>query len=364
MRHGFLEQLRCPDCGSGFTLEARAGRGPITREGVLKSPCGRVAPVIDGVPRLLPAGLASTLPSEHPAFYARHPDLRPPQTDDPPPDTLRTLRAFGDEWQRFPDLVNVHEQIFRWYFEDFAPAQWRGLRVLDAGCGMGRWLHFAQRSGARIVGMDISAAVDVAARREGDSADFVQADLRYPPFSNGAFDLVYCLGVLHHLEQPLEGVRALARLVRPGGELRFYVYRTFEDEPLWKRALFRGVTALRSLTTRLPYPAVHFVAFSISVVATILFLWPRKTLRRWRLGDRLSIGLPLVHYVDVPFSMLVAEQFDRLVAPLERRFRRQDVEEWVREIGFRDIAVLSGLGWRVAARRPDAKGREPAGDAQ
>ncbi len=54
-----------------------------------------------------------------------------------------------------------------------------------------------------------------------------------------SFDLVYSLGVLHHLEDPLAGVRALAKLVRPGGELRLYVYRTLEDEPWWKRAALR-----------------------------------------------------------------------------------------------------------------------------
>ena len=176
--------------------------------------------------------------------------------------STRTLHAFGDEWQRFPELLDVHRRIFDWYFEGPEPVRWKGLRVLDAGCGMGRWLHFALEKGAEIVGMDVSPAIDVAAAREGDKADFVQADLRWPPFPPESFDLVYSLGVVHHLEDPLPGVRALAKLVRPGGELRLYVYRTLEDEPWWKRLLFRVVTGLRQITTRLPYPAVH--AFSCS----------------------------------------------------------------------------------------------------
>jgi len=42
--------------------------------------------------------------------------------------------------------------------------------------------------------MDVSAAVEVAAQREGAGADFVQADLRSPPFAAESFDLVYSFG--------------------------------------------------------------------------------------------------------------------------------------------------------------------------
>ena len=49
--------------------------------------------------------------------------------------------------------------------------------------------------------------------------------------------------------------------------------------------------------------------------------------------------------------MLVAEQFDRLVAPIEGRFRKDEVEAWIRENGLDVIAVLPGLGWRVIGRR-------------
>ena len=60
----------------------------------------------------------------------------------------RTQALFGDEWQRFPELLRVHADIFRWYFEGDGRVAWTALRVLDAGCGMGRWLHFARESGA------------------------------------------------------------------------------------------------------------------------------------------------------------------------------------------------------------------------
>jgi SAM-dependent methyltransferase len=354
MKRAFAAALRCPACGGGLALEAEPGHGEQrenVEEGVLRSSCGRRYPVIAGVPRMLPDEVASTLVAAHPDFFRRHPDLSPAISSSSSV-SLRTLRLFGDEWQRFPELVSVHARIFDWYFAPAGGVRWPGRHVLDAGCGMGRWLHFARRAGAEVVGMDVSPAIDVAARREGEAADFVQADLRSPPFPPGSFDLVYSLGVVHHLEDPAAAVQSLARLVRPGGELRLYVYRSLEEETAPRRALLAAVTSVRRVTTRLPPFALHAFAWTVAAVAAVLFLAPRRALRRWPAAERATRGLPLVQYADVPFRMLVAEQFDRFGAPLEGRYRREEVESWLREAGLGGIAVVPELGWRAVGRKP------------
>jgi SAM-dependent methyltransferase len=350
VREALLEVLCCPSCRGRLELEAWEKVGPAVQEGALRCACGGRWPIVKGVPRLLPAGLMVEVASRHADFFRRHPELQPTAAGEAPPVTRRTLASFGDEWTRFPELFPEHERIFEWYFEGPAPVPWAGLRVLDAGCGMGRWLHFAAARGASVVGLDLSAAIDVAAARGGDEAEFVQADLRSPPLADGSFDLVYSLGVLHHLEDPRPGVRALARLVRPGGELRLYVYRTLDDEPWFRRALLGAVSQIRKATTRVPFSALHAFSAMVSAVATGAFLLPRRALRRWAWGERLTRGLPLVHYQDVPFRMLVAEQFDRFSAPLEGRHRREEVESWLRDAGLQVTAVLPGLGWRAVAR--------------
>jgi SAM-dependent methyltransferase/uncharacterized protein YbaR (Trm112 family) len=351
LRREFLQALRCPGCGGGFALSRDQGDDARVQEGLLASDCGLHFPVIAGIPRILPADQAHTLADTHRDFFTRHPDLAPPERPDMRSVSVATLRTFGDEWQRFPELFQAHERIFDWYFEG-APVEWKGLRTLDAGCGMGRWLHFARRAGAEIVGMDVSPAIDVAVRRDGDHADFVQADLRWPPFAPSTFDLVYSLGVLHHLEAPVDGVRMLAQLVRPGGQLRLYVYRSLAEEGPARRALLGAVTAARQVTVRLPYPVLHVVSWSVAALATPLFLWPRRALRGFALGDRATRRLPLVQYADVPFRMLVAEQFDRFGAPIEHRHTRVEVQQWMTAVGVDIVDVLPGLGWRVIGRRP------------
>jgi ubiquinone/menaquinone biosynthesis C-methylase UbiE len=98
-----------------------------------------------------------------------------------------------------------------------------GMRVVDAGCGTGEaieWLSEQVRPGGAVVGLDLAVAHAVAARRSA-AADtlIVQGDLLHAPFAAANFDLVWCANTIHHLREPLAGMGALARLLRPGGRI-------------------------------------------------------------------------------------------------------------------------------------------------
>lgn len=92
-----------------------------------------------------------------------------------------------------------------------------GMRVLDAGCGTGEalaWLGAEVGPSGTVVGMDLALAHTVAASEAGHA---VQADLLAPPFMGAAFDAIWSVNVINHLRSPLEGIRVLAALLRPGG---------------------------------------------------------------------------------------------------------------------------------------------------
>ena len=79
----------------------------------------------------------------------------------------------------------------------------------------------AARHGARVVGVDLSSAVEKAkALCEGYPAvSIVQADLTRLPLAEGVFDLAFSIGVLHHGPDPRGAFREVARRVKPGGRL-------------------------------------------------------------------------------------------------------------------------------------------------
>ena len=123
--------------------------------------------------------------------------------------------ATNDRWPLTPDVLAALGPLLR------RP----GVRVLDAGCGGGKWgFYLAERfPEARIMGIDFSSAVAGAeARRLRDPGRwprlaFLRADVGNLPFRDGAFDVILSLGVLGHLEDPRPAARETARLLAPGG---------------------------------------------------------------------------------------------------------------------------------------------------
>lgn len=106
-----------------------------------------------------------------------------------------------------------------------------GPDILVAGCGTGKPLiEFARRfTEARITGIDLSAASLAYAARKADEAGLggialAQADILGMDKWPGRFDIVDACGVLHHMEDPLEGWRVLCGLLRPGGLMRIGLY--------------------------------------------------------------------------------------------------------------------------------------------
>jgi ubiquinone/menaquinone biosynthesis C-methylase UbiE len=97
-------------------------------------------------------------------------------------------------------------------------------RILDAGCGNGRYTRFLLREAdadAFITGFDLSQHMLRRARRrlKSDRVGQVAADLTRLPYPDAYFDAIVCGWVLEHLPDPRPGLRELARVLQPGGKL-------------------------------------------------------------------------------------------------------------------------------------------------
>jgi SAM-dependent methyltransferase len=99
--------------------------------------------------------------------------------------------------------------------DSFSPLS--GRRVLDLGCGKGRFSRALAERGAKVVGLDLSAAMLLAA----PDIDRVRASARKLPFGPASFDAVMAVEVFEHLApRSLDEVCCeVRRVLRPGGTL-------------------------------------------------------------------------------------------------------------------------------------------------
>jgi SAM-dependent methyltransferase len=322
-----VEDLVCPICSDPLRLEG-GGEEDVESGWLVCDGCGRNWAIRDGVPRLVP------------------PDLGAQQRD--------TASAFGWQWQHFAEFHPEFEEQFLDWLDPIDPEFFAGKRVLDAGCGTGRHAFLSARFGAReVVAVDLSSAVDAArANLAGLGAvHVVQGDLLRLPLRTaergGGFDLIYSIGVLHHLPDPHAGFRALLPFLRPGGTIAVWLYG-HENNGFVRHA----VEPLRRATTRMPRSALRAVAWPLSLG----FHGLAKGVYR-PLGDsRLRQALPLDEYMtsvaDFSFRQNYGIVFDQLSAPTAAYIRKEELEHWFADSGLTDVRISHrhGNSWRGSGR--------------
>jgi SAM-dependent methyltransferase len=211
--------LACPRC-AGELREAPGALGC--------DRCRRTFPVRDGI-----AALCEPLDAAGAALRAFYAEA--PFPGYPPGDGYAALRARAGR-SEFARLLD----------EAIDP----DADVLEVGCGTGQMSLYLATGGRRVVGADLTRASlelgAAAARRYGLArVRFVETDLRRPGLRPGAFDVVYCSGVLHHTPDPRAALGAVARLVRPGGTLVLGLYNAYARIPHRLRRAVARLTRFR-----------------------------------------------------------------------------------------------------------------------
>ena len=255
----------------------------------------------------------------------------------------RTAESFAYEWQRFGAHRDEWAKNFRDYLRPLGEEWFAGKRILDVGTGSGRHSARAAALGARVVAIDLGDSIDVARRNLPDDVLTVQADAEDLPLAEGAFDLVMSIGVLHHLPDPERALRSLVPYLRPGGALHVYLY--WWPEIGWHRAVLRGVERVRAVTVRMPHRLLHALCYPLAALLFAGAVLPYRHGRKRRRTRALAARLPLKTYADYPFGVCVNDQFDRLSAPLERRYDAEEVRRMLERAGLEDIQVLPNHGW-------------------
>jgi len=260
----------------------------------------------------------------------------------------RTADAFATSWNNLPQgSVYTEGQVADW-FAPLAPADFRGRRVLEMGCGNASLMvHVARWGPAQLDGIDLGSSVDSARRNLAASGaqrwSVEQADL--VSFTSSGYDLVYSIGVLHHLDRPEAGFGAVLRNVRGGGRFHCWVYAREGNG-----VVIALVDPLRRVASRLPWWLTKYGLATPLVFPYYLYAILLRALPRWGWLR----AAPLYDYslwiAQREFAFFRHVAFDQLVTPRTVYLARATLEKWLQDPrivpGSTYLVMRNGNSWK------------------
>lgn len=263
---------------------------------------------------------------------------------------IKTAQAFATSWNNLPTgSTYTYDQFIDW-MQPIDEIFVKGKRVLELGCGnasLMMWLATWQPY--YIEGIDLGDSVTSAEKNmkmtHYDNCKVIQKDLtKYR--SSKKFDLVYCIGVLHHLKDPYKGFTAVIENTKSGGKFHCWVYAKEGNE-----FVIRIVDPLRKVVSRFPWWVTKY--FIATPLAMLFYLYTNFI--KLFSDSEFAKKLPMYNYANwiskrnYLFHRHVA--FDQLVTPQTTYIDKQTIEKWLNsnpKIDKQSIYIINrnGNSWK------------------
>jgi ubiquinone/menaquinone biosynthesis C-methylase UbiE len=101
---------------------------------------------------------------------------------------------------------------------------YKNSKILDVGCGAGRFTQEAAKRGYKVFGMDYSHGMmvktsNISNREDELNTSFLQGDIESLPLKDSSFDVIVCLGVVAYLKSEEKALHEFERILKPNGVL-------------------------------------------------------------------------------------------------------------------------------------------------
>ena len=189
-----------------------------------------------------------------------------------------------------------------------------------------------------IEAIDPSESIFAAAKilDDVDNVRITQASVDNIPFPDESFDLVFSLGVLHHIPDTFKAMASAVKKVKKNGYFLVYLYYDFENRGVLFKFLFSIVTLVRKVISKLPN---KLKKISTDIIAIIIY-YPFSLISRlvkFLSKSDLYLKLPLSYYSDKSFYVMRNDSFDRFGTPLEQRFNKTQINDMMTKCGLSEI---------------------------
>ena len=267
----------------------------------------------------------------------------------------KVVKDFGNEWKRFDQSIvkkSELKNIFDQYFNIFPLKELnKNLIGFDLGCGSGRWAKFIAPKVKKLNCIDPSVeAISVAKKNliNFKNINYINSEVNKKILIKNSQDFGYCLGVLHHIPDTLNGIKICNMMLKKNAPFLIYLYYKFDNRNFLFTSLWKISDFLRLL--------ICFLPFNIKKLFTdflaLLIYYPLAKLSYVidKLGIKTS-SMPLSFYKDKSFYTMRTDSLDRFGTKLEKRFTKSEIENLLSMAGFKDIKFSEKTPFWVATCR-------------
>ena len=264
----------------------------------------------------------------------------------------KTVNDFGDEWSEFTQKELSDDDLkyqFDRYFKIF---NWDGLCDkpigFDMGCGSGRWAKLVSPRVAELFCIDASEkALSVAQSnlRNFSNCKFILASVESIPLEDESMDFGYSLGVLHHIPNTSEGIKACVKKLKKGSPFLVYLYYAFDNKPLWFKIIWKVSDVIRNVISRMPF---NLKLLTTQIIAGVVYYpFARTALILENLGFNVD-NIPLSAYRSLPYYSMRTDSLDRFGTKLEHRFTKNEIYRMMKKSGLEKIEFHDGIPYWCA----------------
>ena len=237
-------------------------------------------------------------------------------------------------------LTSEEEQRMFFGALDLRPGDLTSRWVLDAGCGSGRLTRGLAALGGDVVGLDVAPSINYVARLSRGVANLhlVQGSLLDIPLADGAFDVVWSMGVIHHTGDTPRAFANLARVVRPGGRMYVWVYSSRQ------LSLYKLIRDAMRVSHKIPKDLLFYVCYMMAP--------PLKGYHFGKFAIRQLRGKPTTprERREARIRTIAFELHDDLAPPYQTRHTPEEVFGWFSAQGFEHLTLVDEVGVRGTKR--------------
>ncbi|NIY75419.1 class I SAM-dependent methyltransferase [Thalassospira sp. HF15] len=257
----------------------------------------------------------------------------------------KTIADFGDQWTTYTDNSGYYgsNELLKDILEPaFAVEDIQDKDVAEIGAGTGRISLMLARAGAKsVTAIEPSAAFKTLKNNlAGTDINCVQREGRDIE-GLGPFDIIFSIGVLHHIPEPNIVAQRALNCLRPGGQMVIWLYG-HEGNELYL-SIFQP---LRRLTHIMPDWLLSLLCHAL-VLMTYPYIWLSSVL-----------PLPLRSYMrrvfgKVSYSKKHLIVFDQLNPQWAKYYRKQEAIDLLKRNGFVDVFAhhRHGYSWTVVGKK-------------